>query len=139
MRKPLYARVFLTSLAFLNAQARDGVYDVKAGGTGISYGLCWVNGNPFLPDWASFVGIGSGTGSGNPQPGYEAYHIFAADSKSTKGVIYFVVRSNKPWRLSFAVGNAKPGVDRDTKNSYGHYAVDDLTRDGTVAYLLTRD
>lgn len=109
------------------------------GGTGIYYGMVWVNGNPYIPDWNHFVGIGSGTGSGRLMPGYYIYHIFATDPKSVKDRIYFVVRSDKPWTLDFVVTPAKPGVDRNTKNMYDYYCVDDLTNGDTVSYLLTKD
>lgn len=109
------------------------------GGTGIYYGMCWVNGNPLLPDWWSFVGIGSGTGSGKLMPGYEMYHLFIIDPKSTKDAIYLVVRSDKPWKINFSVAPAKPGVDRNTKNSYDYSTVDDLTNEGKVTYLLDKD
>jgi hypothetical protein len=111
------------------------------GGTDIYYGMSWLDGNPLLPDWNSFGGIGSGTGSGKVMPGYEQTHLFTTDPKSTKGVIYLVVRSGKPWTISMTVTvtAAKAGIDRNTKNNYDYYAVEDWTKENTVLFLLTKD
>ena len=111
---------------------------IYEGGTGIDYGFCWVNGNPLTKDWYSFVGIGSGTGTGKLMPGYTIYHVFAVDPKSTSDTIYFTVRSNKPWSIQCTINPAKPEITRNTQNSYGYYCVDDLTNEEKIFYLLDK-
>jgi hypothetical protein len=110
------------------------------GNTGINYGMSWVDGNPFVQDWRNLGGIGSGTGTGEEaRPGYETYQLFTTDPKSKKSVIYLVIRSDKPWTISLSVAPAKAGVNRDTKNNYGYYTVDDWTREDTVTFELTKN
>jgi hypothetical protein len=110
------------------------------GNTGINYGMTWVDGNPFVKDWRNLGGIGSGTGTGEElRPGYDTYQLFTTDPKSKKSVIYLVIRSDKPWTISLSVSPAAAGISRETKNSYGYYAVDDWTNGDTVTFELTRN
>lgn len=109
------------------------------GGTDIHYVESWVDGNPFGRDWRPLGGVGSGTGDGEKMPGYESWHLFTTDPKSTRGAVFFVVRSSKPWTVTLAVTEANPDVDWLTKNKYGYFAVDDWTSRGTATFLLTRD
>jgi hypothetical protein len=51
-------------------------------GTDIGYAHAWIDGNPYEKDWASFVGIGTGTGSRELREKQEKF-LFTADPKST--------------------------------------------------------
>jgi hypothetical protein len=106
------------------------------GGTGINYGMSWAGGNPLAGSWYNFIGLGTGTGSGKIMPGYETKQLFIVDSKSTENQICLVVRSDKPWVFDFSLSVANPAVNRDMKNKYGYYMVDDLTYDGRTTFLL---
>jgi hypothetical protein len=113
----------------------DATFTYEAG-TSIYYGQSWVNGDPGKPDWNSFIGIGSGTGGGAKQPGYENKQLFRIDPKSTSAVIYLVVRSDKPWTFTLRVNEAAPGITREMKNKYGYYMVDDHTDGDKRVWLL---
>jgi hypothetical protein len=51
-------------------------------GTDIGYGMSWVDGDPWGRDYASFVGIGTGTGT-REMKGKESKFLFTVDAKST--------------------------------------------------------
>jgi hypothetical protein len=79
-------------------------------GTDIGYATAWVDGDPAGKDFASFVGIGTGTGT-REMKGKEERFLFTVDAKSTSDTLYLVVRSNKPWRLGVGVPRCHgPGV-----------------------------
>ncbi|MBN1409993.1 MAG: hypothetical protein JW969_04060 [Spirochaetales bacterium] len=109
------------------------------GGTDIYFGMTLIDGNPFSKNWRSLGSVGSSTGKGDPLPGYEAYHLFATSPKSRKSAVYLVIRSDNPWTINLSVAPAKPEVNQQTKNSYGFFAVEDWTNNGTVAFELTRN
>jgi len=112
---------------------------VYEGGSGIFYALSWVDGHPFQKDWRNLGGLGTGTGTGKSMPGYETYHLFQTDAKSTKDTIYLVVRSDKPWTFELLVSEANPSINELTKNSYGYFATADWTEKGKTFFLLSRD
>ena len=92
-------------------------------GTDIGYAMAWVDGDPSGKDFASFVGIGTGTGTRELQ-GKEDKFLFTVDAKSTAAFLYLVVRSNKPWKLG--VGSHGPAVGSEPQLA-GHVGL--LLRD----------
>lgn len=105
-------------------------------GTGISYAMSWVSGNPLATTWRSLGGLGSGTGTGKSMPGYETKQIFVVGEESTEQVIYLVVRSDKPWEIGFSITDTFSGVTRESKNKYGYFMLDDWTNGGKSVFLL---
>ena len=106
-------------------------------GTDIGYGMSWVDGDPWGKDSASFVGIGTGTGT-REMKGKEAKYLFSVDAKSTASFLYLVVRSNKPWKLAVGVTDRLSGKTRDSQDAWGYYYVTDFDVDRTSPFLLTR-
>ena len=103
----------------------------------IGYGMSWIDGDPKNRDFASFVGIGTGTGTQDLK-GKESKFLFTVDAKSTAVFLYLVVRSNKPWDLSLALADRLSGVTRDSQDKWGYYYVTDFDFDRTSPFLLTR-
>jgi hypothetical protein len=106
-------------------------------GTDIGYATAWVDGDPAGKDFASFVGIGTGTGT-REMKGKEEKFLFTVDAKSTSGALYLVVRSNKPWRLGVGVTDRASSLTRDSQDTWGYYYVADFDFDRTSPFLLTR-
>ncbi len=106
-------------------------------GTDMGFAHSWVDGDPAAKDWASFVGIGSGTGS-REMKGKEDRFLFTVDAGSTSNVLYVLVRSARPWPIRFAVTDKLSGVNRDSQNRWGYYYVTDFDLDRTAPFLLKR-
>jgi len=106
-------------------------------GTDIGYGMSWVDGDPWGKDFASFVGIGTGTGT-REMKGKESKFLFSVDAKSTASFLYLVVSSNKPWKLTVGVSDRMTGKTRDSQDQWGYYYVTDFDVDRTSPFLLTR-
>ena len=107
-------------------------------GTDIGFGHSWVDGDPMGKDYASFVGIGSGTGTREIK-GKEDKFLFTVDAKSTSSVLYLVVRSSgKPWKLAASLSEGVSGLSRNSQDKWGYYYVTDFDFDRTSPFLLTR-
>ena len=106
-------------------------------GTDIGYAMAWVDGDPAGKDFASFVGIGTGTGT-RELKGKEDKFLFTVDAKSTAAFLYLVVRSNKPWKLGVGVTDRSSGLTRNSQDRWGYYYVTDFDVDRTAPFLLTR-
>lgn len=100
------------------------------------YGHSWVDGSPYGTDYASFVGIGTGTGSRVIKDKREAF-LFTVDRASTARYVYWVVRTAKPWDFRLAL-SAPTGVTRDTKDAWGYYYVNDFDVNRYAPFLLKR-
>ncbi len=94
------------------------------GGTDIGYGHAWVDGNPFGRNWASFLGIGTGTGTWDYSPAKQAKVLFTSDSQSTSTALYWVIRTSRAMTFSFGVSGPS-GVTRDSQDQWGYFYVDD--------------
>jgi hypothetical protein len=110
------------------------VYDA---GADMGYGLVWQDGDPSSKDFASFVGIGSGTGT-RVMKDKEDKYLFTVDSQSTSNVLYFIVRSYKPWNIRFSVTDRLSGVTRDSQDRWGYYYVTDLDFNKNAPFLLKK-
>ncbi|MBI4633801.1 MAG: hypothetical protein HY742_07910 [Deltaproteobacteria bacterium] len=106
-------------------------------GTDIGYAHAWVDGNPFEKDWASFVGIGTGTGSRELRGKQEKF-IFSIDPQSTANTLYLALRSNKPFTFRFGVSDRLSGVTRNSQDRWGYYFVQDFDANRTAPFLLKR-
>ncbi len=106
-------------------------------GTDIGYASAWVDGDPAGKDFASFVGIGTGTGT-RELTGKEDKFLFTVEAKSTAPFLYLVMRSNKPWKVSVGVTDRLSGVNRNSQDRWGYYYVTDFDFDKTSPFLLTR-
>ncbi|RPJ06796.1 MAG: hypothetical protein EHM28_09375 [Spirochaetaceae bacterium] len=62
--------------------------------------------------------------------------IFIVDPRSTENQICLIVRSDKHWTFDFSLSAANPAVNREMKNKYGYYMVDDFTYEGKTTFLL---
>lgn len=105
-------------------------------GTDIGYGHSWVDGNPFGPDYWSFTGIGSGTGTGPRRESQQTF-LFTVDPASSSSSLYLVFRSHKPMPLRVSLQRPS-GVDRNSQDRYGYYYVTDFDADRTAPFLLKR-
>jgi hypothetical protein len=106
-------------------------------GTDIGYASAWVDGDPAGKDFASFVGIGTGTGT-REMKGKEEKFLFTVDAKSTAAFLFLVVRSNKPWKLGVGVTDRASSLTRDSQDTWGYYYVNDFDFSRTAPFLLTR-
>jgi len=106
-------------------------------GTDIGYGYAWLDGNPFEKDWASFVGIGTGTGTREMRDKQEKF-LFTIDPQSTSNTLYLALRSNKPFTFRFGVSDRLTGVTRDSQDKWGYYFVNDFDANRTSPFLLKR-
>ncbi len=106
-------------------------------GTDIGYGHSWVDGDPRGKDIASFVGIGTGTGT-REMKGAEKKFLFTVDPKSTAAFLYVVLRSNKPFNLSFGLTDRLSGVTPNSQDKWGYYYVTDFDADRNAPFVLTR-
>jgi hypothetical protein len=52
--------------------------------------------------------------------------------------MYLVVRSDAPWKLSVGLTDRLSGVDRNSKDRWGFFYVNDFDADRTSPFLLTR-
>ncbi len=129
-----YAVFRLGPLASGKAYAVTLTYDA---GTDIGYGHSWIDGDPAARDWASLVGIGSGTGT-RELKGKEDKFLFTVDPKSTSNLLYLLVRTGKPWNLSVGLADRPAGLSRDSQDRWGYYYVTDFDFDRTSPFLLTR-
>ncbi len=129
-----YAIFRLGPLAAGKSYAVTLSYDA---GTDIGYGHSWLDGDPAAKDWASLVGIGSGTGT-REMKGKEEKFLFTVDPRSTAGLLYLVLRSSQPWSLSLALADRPAGLTREAKDRWGYYYVTDFDLDRTSPFLLTR-
>jgi hypothetical protein len=106
-------------------------------GTDIGYAHAWIDGNPYEKDWASFVGIGTGTGSRELRDKQEKF-LFTVDPKSTSNTLYVALRSNKPFTFRFGVTDRLSGVNPNSQDRWGYYFVKDFDADRTSPFLLKR-
>ncbi len=106
-------------------------------GTDIGYAHSWVDGDPMGQDYASFVGVGTGTGT-RELKGKEDKFLFTVDPKSTSNVLYLVLRSNKPWKLGVTLTDRSSGITRNSQDRWGYYYVTDFDFDRTSPFLLKR-
>jgi hypothetical protein len=106
-------------------------------GTDIGYGHAWVDGNPFTTDWASFVGIGTGTGTREMRDKQEKF-LFTVDPQSTANTLYLCLRTNKPFTFRFSVSDKLSGVNPNSQDRWGYYFVRDFDTDKTSPFLLKR-
>ncbi len=106
-------------------------------GTDIGFAHSWVDGDPRGKDFASFVGIGTGTGT-RELKGKEDKFLFTVDQKSTAGFLYLVVRSDKPWNLSVGLTETASGLTRNSQDKWGYYYVTDFDFDRTSPFVLTK-
>jgi hypothetical protein len=106
-------------------------------GTDIGYATSWVDGDPWGKDHASFVGIGTGTGT-RELKGKKEKFLFTVDAKSTSDTLYVVVRSSTAWKVGVAVTDRLTGVNRDSQDAWGYYYVNDFDFNRTAPFLLTR-
>ena len=106
-------------------------------GTDIGYGHAWVDGSPFDKDWASFVGIGTGTGTREMQGKQEKF-IFTIDPQSSSSALYVAMRTNKPFTFRFGLSDRLSGVTRDSQDRWGYYYVTDFDADQHSPFLLKR-
>lgn len=130
----LYALFRLGPLAAGQAYAVTLTYDA---GTDIGYGHSWVDGDPAGKDYASLVGIGSGTGT-RELKGKEDKFLFTVDPKSTSNLLYLLVRTSQAWNLSVGLASRPAGLTRDSQDRWGYYYVTDFDFDRTSPFLLTR-
>ena len=130
----LYAVFRLGPLAAGKAYAVTLTYDA---GTDIGYGHSWVDGDPAGKDYASLVGIGSGTGT-RELKGKEDKFLFTVDPKSTSNLLYLLVRTSQAWNLSVGLADRPAGLTRDSQDRWGYYYVTDFDFDRTSPFLLTR-
>ena len=107
-------------------------------GTDIGYGHSWLDGNPFQSDWASLVGIGTGTGT-REMIGRQEKFIFSINPSSTANTLFIVVRSSKPFTFNFLVSDILSGATPESQDAWGYYYVDDFDADNTSPFLLTRE
>lgn len=105
-------------------------------GTDIGYAHTWVDGNPFGSDFAHFVGIGSGTGTGPKRESQQKF-LFTVDPKSSSGDLYLVFRSHRPMPLRVALQRPS-GVTKNSQDRWGYYYVTDFDADRTAPFLLKR-
>jgi hypothetical protein len=129
-----YAVFRLGPLAAGRAYAVTLTYDA---GSDIGYGHSWVDGDPAGKDWASLVGIGTGTGT-RQMKGKEEKFFFTVDPKSTSNLLYLLVRSSRPWNLAVGLADRPAGLTRDAQDRWGYYYVTDFDFDRTSPFLLTR-
>jgi hypothetical protein len=106
-------------------------------GTDIGYAHAWIDGNPFEKDWASFVGIGTGTGSRELRGKQEKF-LFSVDPQSTSNTLYVALRSNKPFTFRFGVTDKPSGVNPNSQDRWGYYFVKDFDTDRIAPFLLKR-
>jgi len=106
-------------------------------GTDIGYSHAWVDGNPFQNDWASFVGIGTGTGTREMRDKQEKF-LFSIDPKSTSNTLYLSLRSNKPFTFRFGVSDRLSGITPNSQDRWGYYFVSDFDANKTSPFLLKR-
>ena len=130
----LYAVFRLGPLAAGKAYALTLTYDA---GTDIGYGHSWVDGDPAGKDYASLVGIGSGTGT-RELKGKEDKFLFTVNPKSTSNLLYLLVRTSQAWNLSVGLADRPSGLSRDSQDRWGYYYVTDFDFDRTSPFLLTR-
>ncbi len=106
-------------------------------GTDIGFGHAWVDGNPYSPDWASFVGIGTGTGTQDRRDKQEKF-LFTIDRQSTANTLYLSLRSSKPFTFRFGVSSRLSGVTANSQDRSGYYYVNDFDASRTAPFLLKR-
>ncbi|MCE5272790.1 hypothetical protein LLH00_16040 [bacterium] len=106
-------------------------------GTDIGYSYSLVDGSPFGQDWASFVGIGSGTGT-RELAGKQEKLLFTIDPQSTSNTMYLVLRTNKPFNCRWAFSNHPSGVTKDSQDRWGYYYVSDFDDSHRSPFLLKR-
>ena len=106
-------------------------------GTDIGYSHAWVDGNPFEKDWASFVGIGTGTGTRELRDKQEKF-IFSINPQSTSSTLYLALRSNKPFTFRFGVNDRLSGATPNSQDRWGYYFVRDFNADRISPFLLKR-
>jgi len=110
-------------------------YDAKADMGG--YSQSWVDGNPFQKDWASFLGIGTGTGSLEMRGKQEKF-IFTIDPKSTSDALYVTLSTKYAFSFRFGVTDRLSGVTVNSQNRWGHYYVKDFDTARYSPFLLKR-
>jgi len=106
-------------------------------GSDIGYSHAWVDGNPYEKDWASFVGIGTGTGSRELRDKQEKF-LFSVNPQSTSSTLYLVLRSNKPFTFRFGVSDRLSGATPNSQDRWGYYFVQDFEANRASPFLLKR-
>ena len=106
-------------------------------GTDIGYSYSVVDGSPFGQDWASFVGIGTGTGT-RELPGKQEKVLFTVDPQSTSNTLYLVLRTNKPFNCRYGVSDRLTGVNPNSQDRWGYYYVSDYDADDRVPPILLK-
>jgi hypothetical protein len=106
-------------------------------GTDIGYGYSLVDGNPFGKDWASMIGIGTGTGT-REMKGKQEKCLFTVDPKSTANAIYLVIRTNKPFTFRYGVSDTLSGATPNSQDKWGYYYVSDFDANRTSPFIITR-
>ncbi len=106
-------------------------------GTDIGYASSWIDGDPSGKDFASFVGIGTGTGT-RVLKGKEEKFLFSVDPRSTSNVLRVLVRSHKPWNVRFGITDNPSGVTPQSMDRWNYYYVRDFDADKTAPFLLQR-
>ena len=101
-------------------------------GTDIGYAMAWVDGDPSGKDFASFVGIGTGTGT-REMKGKESKFLFTVDAKSTAAFLYLVLRSSKPWDITMALADRLSGAEPGLPGQVGLLLRDRFRRRSDVA------
>ncbi len=104
-------------------------------GSDTGFGMAWVDGDP-RQKYASFLGIGSQTGTGQVRP-METKYLFSVDPRSTSDVLFLVIRSDKPWNINMTMAD-RTTVTRDSRDRWGYYNVTDFDFDKNSPFLLTR-
>ncbi len=104
-------------------------------GSDTGFGMAWVDGDP-KQKYASFLGIGSQTGTGQVRP-METKYLFSIDPRSTSDVLFLVIRSDKPWNIKMTVAD-RATVTRDSRDRWGFYNVTDFDFDKNSPFLLKR-
>jgi hypothetical protein len=106
-------------------------------GTDIGYGHSWIDGDPRGKDLASFVGIGTGTGT-REMKGSQRKFLFTVDPNSTAAFVHIVLRSNKPFALTLGLTDRLSGVTPSTQDKWGYTYVTDFDADRNAPFVLTR-
>lgn len=106
-------------------------------GTDIGYGYSLVDGDPFGKDTASFVGIGTDTGTRVLREKQEKT-LFTIDAKSTSTTLYLVLRTSKPFTFRYGVSDGLSGANPKSQDRWGYSYVRDFDADRTAPFLLKR-
>jgi hypothetical protein len=106
-------------------------------GSDIGYSHAWVDGSPYEKDWASFVGIGTGTGTRELRDKQEKF-LFSINPQSTSSALYLPFRSNKPFTFRFGVSDRLSGKTPNSQDRWGYYFVRDYDAERISPFLLKR-